>query len=152
MGKLTEKAIAKMVDFFPRSCKICHPQTEVYSRDLPAGGGCPVWPRLWTSSLCSRSELGSLAGSLPGFIVFYNGDRKLPDVSYQRLSDAFEPKGSTKGFEDGERSGIVRGKQDDAWNALALGLPLEQIAQTTGLSVEDIQSLAASAVPEPVLA
>ena len=30
----------------------------------------------------------------PSFIVFYNGDRKLPDVSYQKLSDAFEPTGS----------------------------------------------------------
>ncbi|MBP5464771.1 MAG: hypothetical protein J6Y13_06335 [Treponema sp.] len=35
----------------------------------------------------------------PCFIVFYNGDRKLPDVSYQRLSDAFAPAGNTEGFE-----------------------------------------------------
>ena len=35
----------------------------------------------------------------PSFIVFYNGDRELPDVSEQKLSDAFEPAGSTKGFE-----------------------------------------------------
>ncbi len=35
----------------------------------------------------------------PCFIVFYNGNRKLPDVSYQRLSDAFEPAGNTEGFE-----------------------------------------------------
>ena len=35
----------------------------------------------------------------PCFIVFYNGDRKLPDVSYQRLSDAFEPEGNAEGFE-----------------------------------------------------
>ena len=43
------------------------------------------------------------------------------------------------------------GKQEDARNALALGLPLEQIAQITGLSVEDIRALASTA-PEPVLA
>lgn len=35
----------------------------------------------------------------PSFIVFYNGNRKLPDVSYQKLSDAFEPTGSGEGFE-----------------------------------------------------
>lgn len=35
----------------------------------------------------------------PSFIVFYNGNRKLPDVSYQKLSDAFEPTESGEGFE-----------------------------------------------------
>ncbi|MBQ3687752.1 MAG: hypothetical protein II932_07960 [Treponema sp.] len=35
----------------------------------------------------------------PSFIVFYNGDRELPDVSEQRLSDAFEPAGCALGFE-----------------------------------------------------
>ncbi len=53
--------------------------------------------------------------------------------------------------EEGEDIGYERGKQDAARNALALGLPLEQISQITGLSVEDIRALAASA-PEPVLA
>ena len=53
--------------------------------------------------------------------------------------------------EEGYLDGVNDGKQDAARNALALGLPLEQIAQITGLSVEDIQALA-SAVPEPVLA
>ena len=55
--------------------------------------------------------------------------------------------GKDDGFKLGERSGM----QDAARNALALGLPLEQIAQITGLSVEDIQALASTA-PEPVLA
>lgn len=31
--------------------------------------------------------------------MFYNGDKNLPDVSFQRLSDAFEPKGIAEGFE-----------------------------------------------------
>ena len=47
-----------------------------------------------------------------------------------------------EGFEDGERSKA----QDAARNMLADGLPLEKIAQYTGLSVEDIQALAASAL------
>ncbi|MBQ3799001.1 MAG: hypothetical protein II837_01785, partial [Treponema sp.] len=176
----------------------------------------------------------------PSFVVFYNGNMELPDVSEQRLSDAFEPAGSGEGFEwtakviniggkhsegllkkckalydycsyvncvkgnlksgmpktdavrkaldyaigenmldgffkaqkmevmnmsltefdqeeydrnrrrEGEEIGFNRGKQEDARNALALGLPLEQISQITGLSVADIQALATEA--KPVLA
>ncbi|MBQ3799504.1 MAG: hypothetical protein II837_04320, partial [Treponema sp.] len=59
--------------------------------------------------------------------------------------------GKDDGFKLGERSGIVLGKQNAARNALALGLPLEQVSQITGLSVEDIRALA-STTPEPVLA
>ena len=170
----------------------------------------------------------------PSFIVFYNGDRKLPDVSYQKLSDAFEPKGSGEGFEwtakviniggkhneglqkkcralydycsyvnrveqnlkakmparkaveealdyaireklldgffknqkmevlnmsltefdqeqydrnrrrEGFDEGELFGKQEDARNALALGLSTDQISRITGLSIEDIQALAAT--------
>ncbi|MBP5463606.1 MAG: hypothetical protein J6Y13_00250, partial [Treponema sp.] len=169
----------------------------------------------------------------PSFIVFYNGDKKLPDVSYQKLSDAFEPKGSGEGFEwtakvlniggehnkelhkkcralydytsyvnrvkqnlkakmpvrkaveealdyaireklldgffknqkmevlnmsltefdqeqydrnrrrEGYLNGWDDGKLEDARNMLADGLPVEKIVQYTGLSVEDIQTLAA---------
>ena len=53
--------------------------------------------------------------------------------------------------EEARNEGRDEGRTDAARNALALGLPLEQIAQITGLSVEDIQALA-STEPEPVLA
>ena len=53
-----------------------------------------------------------------------------------------------EGFEEGERSKA----RDAARNLLNMGLLiLEQIAQATGLSVEDIRALA-STTPEPVLA
>ena len=51
---------------------------------------------------------------------------------------------------EGMEEGIELGKQEAARNALALGLPLEQISQITGLSVADIQALATEA--KPVLA
>ena len=60
--------------------------------------------------------------------------------------------GKDDGFKLGERSGIVLGKQNAARNLLNMGLlTLEQIAQATGLSIEDIRALVASA-PKPVLA
>ena len=52
-------------------------------------------------------------------------------------------------LKDGENIGYERGKQEDARNMLADGLPLEKVAQYTGLSLEDIQALAMNA--EPVL-
>ena len=56
--------------------------------------------------------------------------------------------GKDDGFKLGERSG----KQEDARNMLKMGLGThEQIAQITGLSVEDIRALATTA-PETVLA
>ena len=45
-----------------------------------------------------------------------------------------------EGFDEGE----LFGKQEDARNALALGLSIDQISQITGLSIEDIQALKAT--------
>ena len=50
--------------------------------------------------------------------------------------------GEETGFERGERFG----KQNDARNMLADGLPVEKIVLYTGLSVEDIQALEAAPV------
>ena len=50
----------------------------------------------------------------PSFIVFYNGNRELPDVSEQKLSDAFEPAGSTKGFEWTAKVINIGGKHSEA--------------------------------------
>ncbi|MBQ3801750.1 MAG: hypothetical protein II837_15830, partial [Treponema sp.] len=54
--------------------------------------------------------------------------------------------GEEIGFERGE----LFGKEEDARNMLADGLPLEKVAQYTGLSLADIQALATET--EPVLA
>ena len=55
-----------------------------------------------------------------------------------------------EGWEDGEKIGFNRGKEETARNMLADGLPPEKIVQYTGLSLADIQALASGA--EPVLA
>ena len=47
---------------------------------------------------------------------------------------------------DGKDEGLLIGKQEDARNALALGLSVDQIARITGLSVEDIRALEAEPV------
>ena len=51
---------------------------------------------------------------------------------------------TAEGRDEGERSGIFIGKQEDARNMLADGLPLEKIVLYTGLSVEDIRALEAA--------
>ena len=39
------------------------------------------------------------------------------------------------------RDAYLEGKEDAARNALALGIPIDQVAKITGLAVEDIQAL-----------
>ncbi|MDR1019890.1 MAG: hypothetical protein LBL73_03945 [Synergistaceae bacterium] len=61
-----------------------------------------------------------------------------------RIRDAEEfgmEKGMEKGMEYGMEKGMEKGKADVARNFLKMGLPLDQIAQGTGLSVEEISSL-----------
>ena len=54
-----------------------------------------------------------------------------------------------EGYEEGKNDGLALGSQNAARNLLAMGLlTKEQISQVTGLSVGDIQALAA----EPVMA
>lgn len=241
------------VSFLVGSQMNLYEQQSSYNPNMPLRG-LMYFAQLYQIYLSNKRKdlLGSRLVKIPApsFVVFYNGDRKLPDVSYQRLSDAFEPKWSTEGFEwtskviniggghnealhkrcralydyssyvnkvkanlkegmttgeavkdalsfaiknnllngffkrqkmevlnmsltefdqeeydrnrreegylegkdDGFKLGERSGKQEDARNMLKMGLGThEQIAQITGLSVEDIRALAASA-PEPVLA
>ena len=53
-----------------------------------------------------------------------------------------------EGYEEGKNDGLALGKQEDARNMLARNYPIADIADITGLSVGDIQALAA----EPVMA
>ena len=218
-------------------------QQSTFNPNMPLRG-LMYFAQLYQMNLSARGLdlFGSTLVKIPApsFVVFYNGDKELPDVSEQRLSDAFEPAGSGEGFEwtakviniggnhsggllkkckalydycsyvncvkgnlkagmpktdavrnaldyaigrnmldgffksqkmevmnmsltefdqeeydrnrrrEGLEEGIELGKQEDARNALALGLPLGQISQITGLSVADIQALATEA--KPVLA
>ena len=77
-------------------------QQSSFNPNMPLRG-LMYFAQLYQMYLSSRREnlLSSRLVTIPApcFIVFYNGDKKLPDVSCQRLSDAFEPAGSTEGFE-----------------------------------------------------
>ena len=46
-----------------------------------------------------------------------------------------------EGYLDGEEAGFARGKQDDARNMLVRNYPITDIAEITGLSIEDIRAL-----------
>ena len=54
--------------------------------------------------------------------------------------------GEEIGFERGERSGILMGKQESARNMLARNYPITDIAGITGLTIEDIRALEAAPV------
>ena len=60
---------------------------------------------------------------------------------------AAREEGRKEGWKDGEvhgfKQGTRSGKEEDARNALALGLSMDQVSQITGLSAEDIRALAA---------
>ena len=209
-------------------------QQSSFNPNMPLRG-LMYFAQLYQMNLSEREE--DLFGSrlvkipAPSFVVFYNGDRKLPDVSKLRLSDAFEPMGSAEGFEwtasviniggnhseglqkkckalyaycsyvnrvkqnlkakqplrkaveealdyaiaenlldgyfkqqkmevinmsltefdqeqydrnrrrEGIDEGFLLGKQEDARNMLARNYPITDIAEITGLSIEDIRAL-----------
>ena len=77
-------------------------QQSSFNPNMPLRG-LMYFAQLYQMNLSERGE--DLFGSrlvkipAPSFVVFYNGDKKLSDVSKLRLSDAFEPTESTEGFE-----------------------------------------------------
>ncbi|MBQ6568573.1 MAG: hypothetical protein IJL80_16125, partial [Treponema sp.] len=77
-------------------------QQSSYNPNMPLRG-LMYFAQLYQMNLSARGLdlLGSTLVKIPtpSFVVFYNGDREMPDVSEQRLSDAFDPTGNGKGFE-----------------------------------------------------
>ncbi|MBQ2313555.1 MAG: hypothetical protein II187_01470, partial [Treponema sp.] len=77
-------------------------QQSSFNPNMPLRG-LMYFAQLYQMNLSERGEdlFGSRLVTIPApsFVVFYNGDKKLSDVSKLRLSDAFEPAGSTEGFE-----------------------------------------------------
>ena len=77
-------------------------QQSSFNPNMPLRG-LMYFAQLYQMNLSERGEdlFGSRLVTIPApsFVVFYNGDKKLPDVSKLRLSDAFEPMGSAEGFE-----------------------------------------------------
>ena len=76
-------------------------QQSTFNPNMPLRG-LMYFAQLYQENITERDEdpLGSRQIKIPSpkFIVFYNGDRQLPDVSEQKLSDAFEG-GKVEGFE-----------------------------------------------------
>ena len=76
-------------------------QQSTFNPNMPLRG-LMYFAQLYQRHITDRDEdpLGSRQIKIPSpkFIVFYNGDKKLPDMSEQRLSDAFEG-GKVEGFE-----------------------------------------------------
>ena len=64
----------------------------------------------------------------------------IEDEREESYADGFAD-GKIKGFADGESKGRAEGMRDIAQRMLDGGLPLEQIATFTGLSVEQVQKL-----------
>ena len=77
-------------------------QQSSYNPNMPLRG-LMYFAQLYQMDLSTRGLdlFGSKLVKIPApcFVVFYNGDRELPDVSEQRLSDAFEPAGRGNDFE-----------------------------------------------------
>ena len=77
-------------------------QQSTFNPNMPLRG-LMYFAQLYQKNLSERDEdlFGTRLVKIPApcFIVFYNGDRKLPDVTEQRLSDAFEPAGSVPDYE-----------------------------------------------------
>ena len=77
-------------------------QQSSYNPNMPLRG-LMYFAQLYQIYLSSQGKdlFGSTLVKVPApyYVVFYNGDKEMPDVSYQKLSDAFEPKGSSVGFE-----------------------------------------------------
>ncbi len=73
------------------------------------------------------------------------------EADYWNGLELAEEKGRNKGLEDGRKQGERNKALSDARNALALGIPLTQISQITGLSLAEVEGLAVAGT-EPVLA
>ena len=91
-------------------------QQSSYNPNMPLRG-LMYFAQLYQMNLSARGL--DLFGSklvkipAPSFVVFYNGDREIPDVSEQRLSDAFEPAGSGEGFEWTAKVVNIGGKHNE---------------------------------------
>ena len=76
-------------------------QQSTFNPNMPLRG-LMYFAQLYQMNITERDEdpLGSREIKIPTprFIVFYNGERHLPDISEQKLSDAFEG-GKVEGFE-----------------------------------------------------
>ena len=82
--------------------------------------------------------LNQYADSQPIHRILYSIDKYLDQISRERTREnAAEKRGLEKGRAEGRAEGVL----DTARNLKQLGVPVETIAQATGLSVEEIEAL-----------
>lgn len=73
-------------------------------------------------------------------------------IHREAMIEEAREEGHKKGLAEGRDEGLVAGQKASARNMLNMGLgSFEQVAQVTGLSLEEVEKLAA-AETEPVLA
>ena len=90
-------------------------------------------------------QLGQDAGRLKrtGIRAFgaFGGGREPKALDQYYIDQTVRHDEYVKGHEKGIKKGIEQGKQDTARNMKRKGIPLEIIAECTGLSLEEIERL-----------
>ncbi len=65
----------------------------------------------------------------------------LSDIKNTRVYQDALREGELKGLQRGLRKGLLKGRQEIALNLLKSGMDIEQVAQVTGLKVEQVRQL-----------
>lgn len=81
-----------------------------------------------------RPELQTVIASIAKNLVS-------PEERYWMIEEYNAKERELKQFEEGEKTGVAKEKKEIARNSLAAGLSVEMIAQITGLTVAEIESL-----------
>lgn len=85
-------------------------------------------------------RIGSMANLTPKQRAQYEEEWNIYNDYYNTLDFAVE-KGRKKAMEEGRAEGLKEGKRSIALNLKRMGLGIEQISSTTGLSLEEIEAL-----------
>lgn len=86
--------------------------------------------------------LNQYADSQPIHRILYSIDKYLDQISRERTREnAAEKRGLEKGRAEGLAEGEARERLKNARNLKQLGVPVETIAQATGLSLAEIEAL-----------
>ena len=96
-------------------------------------------------------DVFALLGAITGDAIFerlLEEHRNMEDLdmknSFERVRNFYR----SEGFDLGERSGEMRGKQERsveiACNLLSMRMPKHEVAKATGLSIEEVEQLALS--------
>jgi len=96
--------------------------------------------------LTRRSDLTASAGILAGLVLERELIQRLLRQELMRESVIYQEilqEGEARGEARGKAEGKVEGKAEVAMNLLAFGMPIAQIAEVTGLTLEQVSQLQA---------